>query len=187
MRLFITSALIYLYSVSSGAQDPSELPTSQPSNALAGPSNATAVVDIIAAANSNSKAAVEAVLKSSDITSMNLQNQTSAAITVGIHGHSIEIVALLLDKTQIAIDQKTGADGLTFLMLAAMRGNNDIVEHLLEKGADPCLLSWTGQDAATMAKKAGHTTVVRTLQEAMGTDTCYHSKWQQDAKPKSSV
>jgi ankyrin repeat protein len=169
-----------------GQAVPSELPTSQPSNLGLNPTYANYTVDIITAANSLSKAAVEKVLKAGDIPSMNLKNLTFVAVSAAIYKISLEIVSLLLDKTECAVDQKSGADGNTYLMMAAMRGNNDIVKLLLTSKADPKILNWRGEDALTFAKKTGQTEVVRTLQEAMMTDTGKMAHWFTPSKPWDS-
>lgn len=56
-----------------------------------------------------------------------------------------------------------GPDGLTPLMQAAQHGQIDIVDALLDAGADPSVASNTGQTARDLAFRRGHPVVVKRL------------------------
>jgi ankyrin repeat protein len=59
------------------------------------------------------------------------------------------------------------ADGRTALMLAAERGDVEIVQALLQKGASTDIKNRDGKTAATIAEVNGHVEVARLLRESV--------------------
>ena len=177
MAFFIVLILLLL-SVSlndATSAEPTSMPSQLTANVALAPS---ATVDLISAANSLSKAAVEEVLKASNVAALNIANATFTAVASSIAKGSVEVAELILDKTMTKVDQKSGADGMTYLMMAGQRGDTAMIAMLLVHGADPKIKNWRGEDALTYAKKAGFSAAVRVLQEAMTMDTGVNTNWQ---------
>lgn len=57
-------------------------------------------------------------------------------------------------------------NGTTPLMVASIYGYKDVVEYLLEKGADPKIKSKSGKTAEEYAKKSNQDEIVKMLKEA---------------------
>ena len=71
-----------------------------------------------------------------------------------VAGRSVEAVAAILEKgADVNARQQVG---YTPLMGAAASGREDLVNLLLERGADPALVSEDGKNAATIAREHGH-------------------------------
>jgi hypothetical protein len=120
MAFFIVLILLLL-SVSlndATSAEPTSMPSQLTANVALAPS---ATVDLISAANSLSKAAVEEVLKASNVAALNIANATFTAVASSIAKGSVEVAELILDKTMTKVDQKSGADGMTYLMMAGQR------------------------------------------------------------------
>ena len=63
------------------------------------------------------------------------------------------------------VNVRSKKKGYTALMLAASAGNVELVQQLLEKGADPAIKDNFGVSATAMAKKRGKTAVVSILSD----------------------
>ena len=77
------------------------------------------------------------------------------------------MVKLLLDAGAAA--DPTNKNGVTPLMMAAGRGNLEIVRALLDKGANPSRTDFTGRDALGWAGDSRRPIVVQALQRAATT------------------
>jgi ankyrin repeat protein len=77
-----------------------------------------------------------------------------------------EIVKILLDNGA-EVDSRA-EDGRTPLMLAAGKGDNDLVAFLLKAGADPTLTDKAGASAGSLAIAKGHQEIANRLQQAPG-------------------
>jgi ankyrin repeat protein len=85
-----------------------------------------------------------------------------------IMAKSSEIARALLDRG--ALINVAGPDGRTPLMVAAMNGDLDLTEFLLQKGADPSLTDRGGKTALALARESEDSTpeVVRLLENRGG-------------------
>lgn len=72
-------------------------------------------------------------------------------------------IAEFLLSNGAEVNVRTKKKGYTVLMLAASAGNVELVQHLLEKGADPSIEDNFGVSAATMAQERGNSAVVDLL------------------------
>lgn len=68
----------------------------------------------------------------------------------------------LLDSG-VAVNQRSSTDGRTLLANAALEGSENIVEFLLNHGADPLLSDHQGQTPLTLASRQGHVRVLAVL------------------------
>ncbi|MDX2451416.1 ankyrin repeat domain-containing protein [Desulfosarcina sp.] len=74
-------------------------------------------------------------------------------------------IAKFLLSNGAEVNVRSKKKGFTALMLAASAGNVELVQQLLEKGADPAIKDNFGVSAAAMAKKRGKTAVVSILSD----------------------
>ena len=86
----------------------------------------------------------------------------ASALMIACYHEYLEIVKLLLqsDKTKLNIPN---IHGVTPLAVAAQQGFYDIVQELLENGADPNMAIKDGRTALIIAADAGHHDIVDTL------------------------
>lgn len=80
------------------------------------------------------------------------------------------LAANLIDRGAGVDDQLVGPR-TSALMMAAIRGNKELVQLLLRRGADPRLEDRKGQTALTFATKKGHVAVAEVLAAAMASTT----------------
>jgi ankyrin repeat protein len=78
--------------------------------------------------------------------------------------NQVEAAKLLLDAGA-AVDPEN-KNGMTPLMVAANRGNIEIVQALLVKGASVTKTDYTGRDAAGWAAESRHPAVVQAIKRA---------------------
>ena len=81
-----------------------------------------------------------------------------------IFSGKLELVELLYSKTSIPINQQS-VDGNSALFFACLWGQYDIVNYLLERGADFTIANRQGETPLSIAKKGGHRSIVRLLQD----------------------
>ncbi|MFC1701689.1 ankyrin repeat domain-containing protein [Pseudomonadota bacterium] len=72
-------------------------------------------------------------------------------------------IAIFLLSNGAEVNVRSKKKGFTALMLASSAGNVELVQQLLEKGADPAIKDNFGISAMAMAKKRGKTAVVSIL------------------------
>ncbi|KAJ4352476.1 uncharacterized protein N0V89_007824 [Didymosphaeria variabile] len=65
----------------------------------------------------------------------------------------ISLIDLLLSTNGIKVDEKAGVDQQTALHQAVKAGIWEVVEQLLQHGADPCCTDKAGQDAFSLARR----------------------------------
>ena len=80
----------------------------------------------------------------------NATNDYSNALSSAAYQGNREVVELLLAQPRIKVDAPD-VDGYTALMWAAEHGDRDIVDSLLQAGADPSLKNRRGQTAEALA------------------------------------
>lgn len=122
------------------------------------------------AANSGLKGAVEKLLKKegeSGVRELTLANKTMLATSTSIAKGFAHITELFLTKTPASVDQKTIANGRTYLHQAA-EGDSDeqcvaTVQTLLRLGADTNIKDKFGNTAEIYALKKGNKQCVRAL------------------------
>ncbi|MBN3298262.1 ANR50 protein, partial [Amia calva] len=78
-------------------------------------------------------------------------------------GHA-SAAGLLIDSGAANVDQACCQQGATALCIAAQEGHTDLVEVLLEKGANPNHADRYGRTPVKVAGKRGHTKIVRLLE-----------------------
>jgi ankyrin repeat protein len=78
-------------------------------------------------------------------------------------GDERAVKSLLMQKDVEAFVDHQNGDGLTALLRAASRGHRKVVKLLLDKGADPNLLTTWGTTALIRAAGEGHTEVLKLL------------------------
>lgn len=91
-------------------------------------------------------------------------NVLHMAVILGFH----QKTALLLDRADIAsiLNDKNPVGGMTPLMYAAVfPENTDIVQRLLEKGADARMTDFSGKTALSMAREQGCAATVALLEQ----------------------
>jgi ankyrin repeat protein len=91
------------------------------------------------------------------------QEVNRGLLVAALTGHQ-EIAKILLDNGA-EVDTRAD-DGRTPLMLAAGKGDNDLVAFLLKAGADPTLIDQSGVAAGSLARAKGHKEVADRLQHA---------------------
>ena len=84
--------------------------------------------------------------------SPNATNRYSTPFTSAAYQGNSALIALLLAQPEIRVDA-ADVDGYTALMWAADRASLDIVDLLLEAGANPALKNKRGETAAALAEK----------------------------------
>ena len=125
------------------------------------PENRTALM--YAAFNGHTEIAKQLIAAGADV---NLQDKVgTSALMFAASGPSLETVQLLLDH-DAKINMTDNNEHFTALMWAAAEGQPKNVEFLLVHGADASLKDIDGDTAESFAAKAGHTAVVKILQEA---------------------
>ena len=75
-------------------------------------------------------------------------------------------IAKFLLSNGAEVNVRSKKKGFTVLMLAASAGNVELVQQLLEKGADPAIKDNFGGSAVSMAKERGHSAVVDLLPDS---------------------
>eukprot|EP00102_Acyrthosiphon_pisum_P011321 XP_008180009.1 PREDICTED: uncharacterized protein LOC100167995 isoform X5 [Acyrthosiphon pisum] len=91
--------------------------------------------------------------------------ETKAGFTplhVACHFGQLNMVRFITARQGVNINATT-ASGYTPLHQAAQQGHSTIVSHLLDKGADPDLLTSQGQTALSISQKLGYISVVEAL------------------------
>ncbi|CAH1737494.1 unnamed protein product [Aphis gossypii] len=91
--------------------------------------------------------------------------ETKAGFTplhVACHFGQLNMVRFLTARQGVNINATT-ASGYTPLHQASQQGHSTIVSHLLDKGADPNLLTSQGQTALSISQKLGYISVVEAL------------------------
>lgn len=68
-----------------------------------------------------------------------------------------------IDRPIAAGDWSPSLEGMTPLMLAAFEGRFEVVELLIERGADPLLANALGETASAVARDAGHEHIARII------------------------
>jgi ankyrin repeat protein len=79
-------------------------------------------------------------------------------------------IALFLLNNGADVNLRSTKKGFTALMIAAEAGNVELVQKLLEKGADPAIKDNFGVTAAFAAQKTGHQDVVDLLSDSSTPD-----------------
>jgi uncharacterized protein len=93
----------------------------------------------------------------------NLINESfTPAIVLALQQDSLKAAALLLQSPKIKLEA-TNLQGETALMIAAIRGHQDLVQAMLAKGAQVNRTGWT---ALHYAASGGHSGIIRLLLEA---------------------
>jgi ankyrin repeat protein len=82
-----------------------------------------------------------------------------------LHAEQLDLAQVLVSRG-VPLDARLAGPRTTALMLAAIRGNKDLVQLLLKLGADPGLADNKGQTALTFALKKGHADVAELLSAA---------------------
>jgi len=83
-----------------------------------------------------------------------------------LHAQQLDLARTLVDGG-VAIDAQRAGPGTTALMIASIHGHKDLVQRLLELGADPRLQDNKGQTALAFALKKGHADVAQLLSAAV--------------------
>ena len=87
----------------------------------------------------------------------------SAALQEVVAVDSVELAACLL-KCGAEVDDAAGPRGTSSLMVAANMGYQDVVQLLLDRGANVELVDSEGQMAEAIAQRRGHDSIARLLQ-----------------------
>jgi ankyrin repeat protein len=83
-------------------------------------------------------------------------------VTVASVG-DLERVRALLSRDAGLVHARRPDDGSTALLEASYTGHKDVVEHLLDRGADPAACDWQGRDPLFLACSQGRTSIVNVL------------------------
>jgi hypothetical protein len=105
------------------------------------------------------------VLAAADGHATALYELASAAPQPAHQAEQLDLARMLVDRG-VPVDAPMGAPHVTALMMAAIRGNEPLVQLLLAHGADPGLRDNKGQTALSLARKKGHAGVVQILSVA---------------------
>lgn len=99
-----------------------------------------------------------------DVCLTDKDNNTALQIAAALRETSEEVAAMLrmLLKAGLDIDAR-GGDGITALMLVAEAGDCELVQFLLDEGADRRLEDQKGRTALAYAARGGHEAAVTTL------------------------
>ena len=88
----------------------------------------------------------------------------SEALREAVAGESIELAACLLDSGA-EVDDVVEPEKTSLLMVAARDGCQEMVELLLDHGADIKLVDREGRDAIAIAENSGQESIVELLQK----------------------
>lgn len=121
-------------------------------------------VDLLTATASGSYSAVQAVLYSQDIATMQAQNSVYTSLVTSIYQDKLNIADLIVSVTQTNINQQS-VDGNSPLMFAALWGREQLAKFLLDKGADYTLMNSSGDTALSLALKNGQNSVALLLRQ----------------------
>lgn len=78
----------------------------------------------------------------------------------------VALAAYLIDHG-VGVDDQLSGPGTSALMMAAIRGNEELVQLLLQRGADPRLEDRRGQTALAFTARKGHAAVAEVLASAL--------------------
>jgi ankyrin repeat protein len=117
---------------------------------------------LILAASAGHTSVVEALLSSG--ADINLtDNDRQSALMYAAKASQDEVAAVLLENgAEVNVQSKKA--GITALMLASVSNNIDLVEALLDQGADPSALDRLGRSAFFLADKKGNSEVAKLLE-----------------------
>jgi uncharacterized protein len=93
--------------------------------------------------------------------------QNNFAYTAGVSATfngQLEAVKVIHEETNIPINSR-GSTGNTMLMFAALAGQYDVANYLLQNGADISIKNRKGETALNLARNAGNLDVALLLQQ----------------------
>lgn len=118
------------------------------------------------AAGKGHKNTVELLLKSgADINILNNSGQTPGYWAYYLQGNNHQDIAKMLIEAGLDLNTQSKSSGWTMLMWASYRGDIDMVNLLLEKGADPAIKGKDGNNALDLAKRKGKLKVVYVIED----------------------
>jgi len=97
--------------------------------------------------------------------SLHLRKVPDSVLCAAASNGHVEVVRVLLEDGRCNIDARTD-DGSTALWIAALQGHNDVVQKLVQHGADVNACTHDGRSALYAAAYRGHAKVVETLLKA---------------------
>ena len=124
---------------------------------------------LLVAAQNNFPGIVELLIKRGANVNLGLSEEGSVPLIVAAIKNHVGVIRPLLQEPSIKVNQVT-KDGVTALCAASQEGHKKVVNLLLEKGADPNILTDTGTGPLLLACLYRHTAVFEMLLNA-GADT----------------
>jgi len=122
---------------------------------------------MLATAKKNLEVVEYLTKKGADVNARDSDGQTALMYACRQHlkAEPENSIAIFLLNHGAEVNLQSTKKGFTALMLAAGAGNVELVQKLLEKGADPAIRDNFGVTAAAAAQKTGHSAVVDLLSE----------------------
>jgi ankyrin repeat protein len=98
------------------------------------------------------------VIHTQGVAELAKSNFIYTASVTSISTGNLNMLDVILSKTGSSIDI-TGRHGNNLLIFAAMWGQFDVVQYLLQRGADVSIVNEFGETAYSLAKQNGHHSV----------------------------